>query len=180
VIAVLQKHFVSKPAVIADRFKFNKREQLPGESLADYIAGLCCLATCFEFGGYPDDALRDRFICGLHSKGTQKRLITVKNLTLQEAMEAAEKDSKALHGSKGSNIQQVSKVPVQSNWRQSPPCYRCGKTNHHPSKCQFILATCRTCGKMGHIAAVYNSGKGNKTTVLKLQYVFTEVQVNKS
>ena len=170
VIAILQKHFDPKPAVIAERFKFHKREQLPGESLADYIAELRRLATHCEFGGYLDDALRDRLVCGLHSEGTQRRLLTVKNLTLQEAietalsMEAAEKDSKALQGSKSSSIQQVSKVPVQPNWRQSRPCYRCGKNNHHPSKCRFIGVTCRTCGKIGHIAAVCNSGKGTKAT----------------
>ena len=170
VIAILQKHFDPKPAVIAERFKFHKREQLPGESLADYIAELRRLATHCEFEGYLDDALRDRLVCGLHSEGTQRRLLTVKNLTLQEAietalsMEAAEKDSKALQGSKSSSIQQVSKVPVQPNWRQSRPCYRCGKNNHHPSKCRFIGVTCRTCGKIGHIAAVCNSGKGTKAT----------------
>ena len=31
VIAVLKKHFDPKPAVIAERFKFHKRDQLPGE-----------------------------------------------------------------------------------------------------------------------------------------------------
>ena len=66
---------------------------------------------------------------------------TTKNLTLQEAietalaMEAADKDSKTLQGSKGSNVQQVSKIPTQTNWKQSRPCYRCGKANHHSSKC---------------------------------------------
>ena len=128
-IAVLEKHFDPKPAMIAERFKFHKREQLPGESLADYIAELCCLAKHCEFGGYLDDTLRDWLVCGLHAEGTQRKLLTIKNLTLQEAIEtalskeAAEKDSKALQGSKGSNIQQVSKVPVQPNWRQSRPCY---------------------------------------------------------
>ena len=68
VIAILQKHFDPKPAVIAERFKFHKREQLPGESLADYIAELRRLATHCEFGGYLDDALRDRLVCGLHSE----------------------------------------------------------------------------------------------------------------
>ena len=121
VIEVLQKHFDPKPAVIAERFKFHKREQLPGESLADYIAELRRLATHCEFGRYLDEVLRDCLVCGLRAEGTQRRLLTIKNLTLQEAietalsMEPAEKDSKALQGSKGSNIQQVSKVPVQSN-----------------------------------------------------------------
>ena len=125
VIAVLKKHFDPKPAVIAERFKFHKRDQLPGESLADYIAELRRLAIHCEFGEYLDDALRDQLVCGLHAEVTQRRLLTMKNLTLQEAietalsMEAAEKDSKALQGSKDSNIRQVSKIPTQTNWRQS-------------------------------------------------------------
>ena len=102
VIAVLEKHFDPKPAVIAERFKFHKRDQLPGELLADYIAELRRLATHCEFREYLNDALRDRLICGLHAEGTQRRLLTTKNLTLQEAietalaMEVADKDSKTL------------------------------------------------------------------------------------
>ena len=79
-------------------------------------------------------------------------------------MEAADKDSKTLQGSKGSNVQQISKIPTQTNWKQSRPCYRCGKANHYSSKCRFIGATCRTCGKTGHIVTVCNSGKNNKAT----------------
>ena len=101
---MIAKHFDPKPAMIAEKFKFRKREQLPGESLADCIAEQHSLATCthYEFGRCLNDALRDRLI-------TQRRLLTVKNLTLQEAieaalsMEAAEKDLKALHGGKGPN-----------------------------------------------------------------------------
>ena len=186
VIAILKKHFDPKPAVIAERFKFHKRDQLPGESLADYIAELRRLATHCEFGEYLNDALRDRLVCGLHAEVTQRRLLTIKNLMLQEAietalsMETAEKDSKALQGSKDSNIRQVSKIPAQTNWRQSRPCYRCGKANHHPSKCRFIGATCRTCGKTGHIAAVCNTGKGNKANPTKPPNQTTPSQRSKS
>ena len=60
--------------------------QLPGESLADHIAELRRLVTHCEFGEYLDDALRDQLVCGLHAEGTQRRLLTIKNLTLQEAM----------------------------------------------------------------------------------------------
>ena len=120
-IAVLEKYFDPKPAVIAERFKFHERDQLPGESLADYIAELHRLATHCEFRDYLNDALWDRLVCGLHAERTQRRLLTTKNLTLQEAietalaMEAADKDSKTLQGSKGSNVQQISKIPTQTN-----------------------------------------------------------------
>ena len=175
VIAVLEKHFDPKPAVIAERFKFHKRDQLPGESLADYIAELRRLKTHCAFGEYLEGALWDRLVCGLHSEEAQRRLLATKNLTLSEAvetalsMEAAEKDSKALQGSRDSSIKQISKAQRQTNWKQSRPCYQCGKANHHPSQCRFIGAACRACGKTGHIAAVCNTGKDNKTSSTKYQ-----------
>ena len=55
VIAVLKKHFDPKPAVVAERSKFHKRDQLPGESLADYIAELRRLATHCEINTNPSD-----------------------------------------------------------------------------------------------------------------------------
>ena len=79
VIAVLEKHFDPKPAVIAERFKFLKRDQLQGEALVDYIAELRCLTTHCAFGAYLNDALRDRLVCGLHSEGTQRRLLATKD-----------------------------------------------------------------------------------------------------
>ena len=80
--------------------EFYKRDQLPGESLADYITKPRCLATHCEFGECLNDALWDRLVCGPHTEETQRTLLTTKNLTLQEAIETilsmgpAEKDSR--------------------------------------------------------------------------------------
>ena len=90
VITVLQEHFDPKPATIAERYKFHRRDQLPSESVADYVAELRCLSTNCEFEGHLNDALRDRLVCGLRSENTQKRLLAIKRLTLQEAVEMAQ------------------------------------------------------------------------------------------
>ena len=101
-LAVLEKDFDLKPVMIAERFKFHKRDQLPGEALVDYIAELRCLMTHCAFEAYLNDALRDYLVCELRSEGTQRRLLDTKDLTLQKAVEtalsmkAAEKGSKAL------------------------------------------------------------------------------------
>ena len=34
----IQKHFVPRPSIIVERFKFNKRVRQPGESVATYVA----------------------------------------------------------------------------------------------------------------------------------------------
>ena len=42
---VLKDHFNPTRAVIAERFHFHRRQQAPGESIADYNAALRTLAT---------------------------------------------------------------------------------------------------------------------------------------
>ncbi|XP_028660385.2 uncharacterized protein K02A2.6-like [Erpetoichthys calabaricus] len=86
---ILDSHFSPKPLLIAERFRFHKRNQEEGESVAQYVAVLKKLTEYCEFGANLDDALRDRLVCGLRSEGLQKRLLTEANLTLQKAIEIA-------------------------------------------------------------------------------------------
>ena len=170
---MLQEHFDPKPATIAERFQFHRNDQLPGESVADYVAELRRLSTNCEFGGHLNDALRDRLVCGLRSEGTQKRLLAIKRLTLSEAMdlaqamETADKNSKALQGSKDVAVNSFSKTinprAPRRNLPAQRPCHRCGKTNHEASKCRFIDAVCRKYGKVGHIAPVCYSKKKSQS-----------------
>lgn len=39
-VATLQKHLSPKPLVIAERFRFNKREQAEAEAILDYVEAL--------------------------------------------------------------------------------------------------------------------------------------------
>ena len=61
----LSAHFSPKPLVIAERYRFHKRDTLPRESLAIYVAELCRFASHRNFGTNLDDCLRDRLVCGL-------------------------------------------------------------------------------------------------------------------
>ena len=102
---VLQKHFEPKPVVIVQRFHFHRRNQAPGETVAEYVAELRRLATHCKFEGYLEEALRDRLVCGLKNEGVQKRLLTYTDLILAKAvevaqsMEAAERDTQEMKGS---------------------------------------------------------------------------------
>ena len=71
---VLKQHYESKRLVIARRFYFYRREQATNESIAEYIAELRKLAAPCDFGAFLNNALRDRFVCGLCSEGTQKKV----------------------------------------------------------------------------------------------------------
>ena len=69
---LLKDHFEPKPLVIAERFRFYKRAQATGESLADYLAELRQLAQTCEFGTFLNEALRDKYVVGMRSENFQK------------------------------------------------------------------------------------------------------------
>ena len=89
IIAVMEKYFEPKPLVISKRFKFNKRIQLPSETVSEYVAELRKFSEHCKFEAFLDDALRDHFVCGLRSEATQKKLLPKADLTFAKAIEIA-------------------------------------------------------------------------------------------
>ena len=89
IVDKLQAHFKPKPIIIAERFRFYKRNQKPGEKMATYLAELRRLAATCEFGAFLEEALRDRFVCGLVNEGVQRRLLVESELDLSKATEMA-------------------------------------------------------------------------------------------
>ena len=83
----LIKHFKPKLPVIAERFTFHKREQRSGEPMKEFVIELRRLSRTCNFGGFLEEALRDRLVCGMTSSSTQKKLLAEKNLTLQRAID---------------------------------------------------------------------------------------------
>ena len=57
-----------KPPVIAERFKFHRRNQREGETVAQYLVVLRELTENCEFGDKLDETLHDRLVCGLRSE----------------------------------------------------------------------------------------------------------------
>jgi len=71
-VDILKKHYEPKPLIIAEHFNFHRRAQQTGESVKEFAAELRCLTIHCDFGDHLDEALRDRFACGLNSETTQK------------------------------------------------------------------------------------------------------------
>ncbi|KAL4009353.1 hypothetical protein ACER0C_003205 [Sarotherodon galilaeus] len=166
---VLQKHFQPKPLVIAERFRFHKRNQLKNESTSEYIAELRRLSEHCQFGEGLSDALRDRFVCCMNNESTQKRLLTEDNLTLHRAleiaisMETAAKDAGELQG-KYTEPCSVNKIHPQRN-NKLPMCFRCGKKSHDAANCWFKEKECLQCNKKGHIQKMCKSKQYDKKKI---------------
>ena len=162
-VGALQTHLKPKPIIIAEEFKFHRRNQKEGESIAQYVTALCKLAETCDFQAvYRNEVLRDRLVCGIRSEATQKRLFSEENLTLAQAqeiaqaLEAVSRHASELQGvNKSYDVHQI--AATNENYTRS--CYHRGKSGHLSEKCYFRMQNCRNCGKQGHIAKVCRQEK---------------------
>ena len=124
----LKDHLAPKPLIIAERYRFHKRDQRSGETTAQYIAELRRLARNCDFGGHLADALRDRFVSGVTNHTICKSLLSEDGLTLAKAekmataMETAARDAAELTPSNRQDVHRMVMKP-----RAQETCYRCAK-----------------------------------------------------
>ena len=179
-VKALQEHLQPEPNMIAERFRFFKRDRKQGESVNDYVAELRRLSEHCVFGPTLNDYLRDRFVCGLGSESIQQKLLTVKDLTLDKALdiargyESASRDAKLIRAggggggvgavtvhqaepAEGENVYRLQ--PHQQQQKKQPnkrqgdtrECYRCGNAGHLAATCPYSTYSCRRCNKVGHL-----------------------------
>lgn len=159
IVDILANHLSPKPLVIAERFRFHKRNQEEGESVTMFVAALRKLAQHCEFRDVLNDTLRDRLVCGLRNEAAQKKLLTERDLTLEKAinisvtMEMASREAQQLNAT-GRVHQLNSDKPTEQG-----PCFRCGKSGHLASTCWCKELDCRHCGKKGHVERACRSKK---------------------
>ena len=89
-VEVLSNHFEPEESVIVERFRFHSCCRADGESVAEFLARLRCLAKRCSFpSGTLEDNLRDRFVCGIGDRRLQTRLLSQSDLTLASAVSTA-------------------------------------------------------------------------------------------
>ena len=174
-VEVLGKHFNPAPLLIAERFHFHNRNQNDGEGVADYAAALKKYAEWCQFDSFLEQALRDRFVCGLRNRAIQKKLLTEKDLTwkmavdIANAMESADRQANALRNEASNSINKLDpykpRQPRHTEKRRhdkesNKSCFRCGEY-HAPQSYRFKNQNCRFCKKQGHIEKVCKKKKGS-------------------
>ncbi|XP_055714389.1 uncharacterized protein LOC129808626 isoform X2 [Phlebotomus papatasi] len=178
---VLMAKFVHKKSQIGERFKFHQRFQEEGESISDFATDLQYLAQSCSYGNFLDEALRDRFVCGLRNSRIQTKLIDDDhkkfNDVLQKAlnMELTEENVKLIQPTTSSSIAKVSRYSGERR-KVFKKDYERGSGRETPAdshterkgekrKAGSPYIRCFNCGKWGsHIAAECKSkGKSSNT-----------------
>ena len=199
-VKLVKAHYNPKPSAIVQRFHFNSRSRGRDETVANFVAALRELALHCDYRDYLHDMLRDRLVHGINHKG--KLLSEPSDLTfdrafsLAQALEATERDSKALSETPSQSLQvhktqsdkpyagkaqpQSGSLPPNEARKSTVSCYRCGGP-HLATQCRHLNTVCRCCRKRGHLARVCNSrGKpqDNRRVPSNNNYVMREEQEN--
>ena len=171
IVKLLDNHLSPKPLVIAERFRFHKRDQKEGESIPVYVAELRKLSEHCDFKANLSDALWDRLVCGIKKENVQKRLLSESDLKLEKAievatvMETAAKDAvKLQHHHRPDYVHKLSKRHTFSATQKenNKACFRCARSNHTPDQCHFKEETCRFYSNKGHIERACLSKKAQQ------------------
>ncbi|XP_060075467.1 uncharacterized protein K02A2.6-like [Ylistrum balloti] len=108
----LKLHFRPKPLVIAERFKFHSRKQNDTETISDYLASLKRLSVDCDFGDFLNQALRDRFVCGLKNDVIQKKLLAETDLDFNKAVQIAQAMEMAYKNTSEIHVMAKPEVPI--------------------------------------------------------------------
>ena len=147
---LLNAHLSPKPIVIAERFRFHKRNQQAGEAVADFCIAIQKLAEYCDFGTNLSDSLRDRLVCGLASEAIQKKLLVEADLAYEKvkaialAAETASRDAVELHKqpTQSSDVNKLRQKALHSDGHAHKQCCRCGKSNHSADVCFYKDKCC--------------------------------------
>ena len=109
--------------------------------------------TC-EFGNFLDEALYDRFICGILEEAIQCKLLAEADLTLTKAlslaqsMEIAQKDLKEIHPTRA-EVETLQESAHYVSSRRQQNCHRCLGADHSPGACRFKSTSVTNAIKQG-------------------------------
>jgi hypothetical protein len=168
VVCHFNNYFNKAVNIVYERARFNKRNQLEGESFELYFTALHRLVKNCNFGALKDEMLRDRIVVGVRDSKLSESLQMNKNLSLNEAVgkaklwETVKAQQGTVRGETSNNIDVLSarsgkSSPLASGSTSKSKevrnfkCFRCGDTNYHSREnCPGYKIRCKYCNIVGH------------------------------
>lgn len=173
VLEAFDEYFQPKQNEVINSYNFNKRSQDQGETFDNFYTDLRKLMKNCMYGSMEDRILRDRIVIGVQDVKVQEKLLSIKNLTLDQAVDICRSVEMSRqhvkHISKQAGMeafevkaeqhpQQNSRAKYNQNNKTMQPFtktfYKCFKCNtvHGARNCPAFGKTCNNCKKLGHFA----------------------------
>ena len=175
-------------------YDFECRNQHSHETTQEYLTALRSLMADCDFGARENHHLAVRLVCGCYNKDTQKKLLALKKVDIDEVlgiMQAEETANQSVSAISRNAVRQIDRQKhdrqreeKKNNTSSTPqthkPCSSCGRQGHtnRDKMCPAKGRTCNACGKNNHFSSVCRSKKSLKTldkmcAVGEVPYSFT-------
>lgn len=185
ILKIFDDYFAPKQNEVMNTFNFNNRRQEDGENFDSFYSNIKQLVKNCNFMDLESRMLRDRIVMGIRDRNLQRKLLEIKDLTLDMAVDkcrAAELSREHMKRIQENDKSSVS-VDTLYNHREhshnkteakymysnrnrqnnnfNKKYYHCLKCNqeHGPRQCPAFGKTCSKCKKLNHFA----SGCRNKS-----------------
>ena len=155
VLEKLNGFFKVRKNVILERAKFNRRNQLPGESAEQYITTLYRLVENCQYGQLAHEMIHDRLVVGISDKALSERLCMDAELTLEKAktmirqLEAVHEQRDMLENS-GSTKHTTTLDQVKSKNSRHTSRRTAIAQPKLPGNSRFATQKCKRCGNKPH------------------------------
>ena len=168
-------HFQPRRILHYERHKLHSLSQ-QNDPVITYVQLLKDQANRCDFGDLRDGLLLSHFTFGLSSQDVREKLLSVPDFSLNDAVQmallhesvaaaACSFDTAVSTIQSGSRAETPSSDVTHRHARKQKSsqliCDSCEGVNHKRSDCKFRRATCRLCGKQGHISTVCRSVSSN-------------------
>ena len=182
VVAGFESFCIGAVNVNYERYRFNKRTQETGERFDVFLGEIRRLACACDFGAVEESMVRDRIVVGLTDDTTRRKLLQIRDLTLDKAIdvckasEAAAKQLRVITNAEQIQPLHTSKrapsgrtTGTVGEQRREIKCKFCDRV-HEPRKdaCPAYGSygkTCRRCKGKNHFeSACLSTTKKHKPT----------------
>ena len=163
-IRKLDAHFRADDNVPYERHVFRHMAPLSGESADKFLVRLKKQARHCNFGEALGDNLRDQLIEKLSDIEWKKKLLEVRNISLEDAMDKIrlweQARDQVTEMTNPSEETGVSTNAVGAKKAYGKTCFSCGKEGHfsRDRNCPAKGRKCSKCGKYGHFARCCKTG----------------------
>lgn len=189
---LLTDHFSPMTNVPYERSLFRPTGQQINETIEQFITRLRERAEYCNFGGGTDEMIRDQVIEKCISHRLRRKLLEIKDLTLEklrqtaQAMEFADYQAQVMEGkdpqqSSENQTSSVNRIQHKNKHMTNPICYACGRRGHIKKDpgCPALKRSCNKCGNVGYFEKMCKTGNSNKHSKRKpSRYRVRTVDVN--
>ncbi|KAI5708540.1 hypothetical protein M8J77_024816 [Diaphorina citri] len=144
IVAAFDERIIPKRNVIYERYKFGLAKQESDESVDKFVSNLKSLAKSCDYNTMEEELIRDKIVLGVESNDLRKKLLSERDLTLQNAVdisrlfEATENRMRSITEKQESCTKDETVFISRGETSTKVRCFKCKRLGHVSKNCHLF------------------------------------------